>query len=78
MTEIKTGLAQLIGHQVSMQLMPAIGVGNYMTGRLQDFDAVSLHIADDFIPMMRILSIKHLLNRCYIPPEDGGPCTLIS
>ncbi len=60
------GLAKLIGHEVKIDLMPALGVSNYTPNSwLKGFDAVSIETSiypggkGDFIPLMRVVSIKH-------------------
>ncbi len=68
------GLAKLIGHQVKVSLMPALGVGDWMpVGRLIGFDAVSIEVthqsSTDFIPLMRVLGICHYQG-CRTPKGD--------
>ncbi len=60
----KKGLAKLIGHEVKVDLMPVLGLGNWMPEcRLKGFDAVSIEIdsnyKSEFIPLMRVVSIRH-------------------
>ena len=60
----KQGLAKLIGHQVKVDLMPALGVGDWMPEcHLLGFDSVSIEVKNyshnEFIPLMRVLSIRH-------------------
>lgn len=71
------GLAKLIGHKVRVNLMPALGVSDYMPDtRLFGFDPVSIEVdgrfsAREFIPMLRVISIHHA-SSCH--DSSGNTC----
>lgn len=58
-------LSKLIGHQVKIDLMPALGVNSYMPEcQFKGLDAVFIEIEGsyghgEFVPLMRVLSIRH-------------------
>lgn len=60
------GLSKLLGHEVMVTLMPALGTSNYMPDtRFLGFDPVSIEVSgyylarNEFIPMLRVVSIRH-------------------